>query len=73
MQPADRQPNAEVIRLCAEHARLAAALHAVARTYQSTYEDVMVVSRQISAIDDAIRLALAEQARWEAAHEARRS
>ena len=73
MQPADRQPNAEVIRLCAEHARLAAALQAVARTYRSSYEDVMVVSRQISVIDDAIRLALVEQARWEAAHEARRS
>ena len=67
MQPVDRQPNAEVIRLCAEHARLAAALQAVARTYQSTYEDVMVVSRQLSEIDDAIRLALVEQARREAA------
>jgi hypothetical protein len=67
MQPADRRPNAEVIRLCAEHARLAAALQAVARTYQSTYEEVMVVSRRLSEVDDAIRLALVEQARREAA------
>jgi hypothetical protein len=66
MEPARRSSNAELTRLRAEHARLTTALQTVAGTYGSTWEDAMVVSRQFSSLEDAIRAVVVRQARWEA-------
>jgi hypothetical protein len=67
MEPARRLPNAELTRLQAEHARLTTALQTVARTYGATWEDLMAVSRQLTPIEAAIRVAVIQQARWDAA------
>ena len=65
MEPARPSPNADLARLRAEHARLTTALQTIAGTYGSTWEDAMVVSRQCTPIEDAIRAAVVQQARWE--------
>jgi hypothetical protein len=65
MRPTTRPPTAELTHLTTERARLAAELLAVARTIGSTFEDASVVCRQLTPIDDAIRAAVAQQARWD--------